>query len=490
MNPHFSVPTESWNLPLVAPSVTPALDPRFRPAALARRAFEQRARATGRPVRASFALEQRDGAVSRFAIDLLPSDDPAADANFGMLERLVKLALWSRGGFRIHLDAPGPLVEQLRAHFHDSATGHFDSVTVGERVHEHPIEVVASTDLPPARSACASLGGHLDGCRIGFDLGGSDRKVAAVVHGRVVWSEEVEWDPYHQADPQYHWDGIMDSLRRAAAHLPHVDAIGGSAAGVYVDNRVRFSSLFRGVPPELFSPRVKDMFLEVQRAWNGVPLDVVNDGEVTALMGSMSVHDGGGDLGIALGTSTAGGYVTGDGHVTPWLNEIAFVPIDYRPDAPRDEWSGDYGCCVQYLSQQAVGRLLGPAGIELAPSLPLPARLKELQALMAAGDPRAREVYLTLGTYLGYALAQLTNVYDFRHVLVLGRVTSGPGGELILDAARKALRADFPELADRVDLRMPGETEKRHGQAIAAASLPERAESSPPAQGSSTPQVK
>ena len=199
-------------------------------------------------------------------------------------------------------------------------------------------------DLPPARSnTAASLGGHLDGCRIGFDLGGSDRKVAAIIDGRVVWSEEIEWDPYHQTDPQYHWDGIMDSLRRAAEHLPHVDAIGGSAAGVYVANQVRFASLFRGVAPDAFEKRVRNMFIDLKRAWNGVPFDVVNDGDVTALLGSMSLPEGG-VLGVALGTSTAGGYVTADGRITPWLNEIAFVPVDYRPDAPRDEWSGDLGC--------------------------------------------------------------------------------------------------------------------------------------------------
>jgi predicted NBD/HSP70 family sugar kinase len=331
---------------------------------------------------------------------------------------------------------------------------------------------VHTQDLPEARSAGAPLGGHLGGYRIGFDLGGSDRKVAAVIDGRVVWSEEIEWDPYHQRDPQYHWDGIMDSLRHAAAHLPHVDAIGGSAAGVYVDNRVRFSSLFRGIAPEIFDQRVRNMFLELRRTWHGVPFEVVNDGDVTALLGSMSIHDGGGVLGIALGTSVAGGYVSGDGRITPWLNEIAFVPVDLRPDAPVDEWSGDYGCNVQYLSQQAVGRLLGPAGIDLPESLPLPARLRELQSRMVAGDRRAQNVYLTLGAYLGYALAHLASVYDFRHVLVLGRVTSGPGGAVILDVARDALQADFPELAARLDLRMPSEKDKRHGQAIAAASLP------------------
>jgi predicted NBD/HSP70 family sugar kinase len=287
----------------------------------------------------------------------------------------------------------------------------------------------------------------------------------------VVWSEETEWDPYHQPDPQYHWDGIMDSLRRAAAHLPHVDAIGGSAAGVYVDNQVRFASLFRGVARDAFEQRVKNIFLDLQHAWNDVPFDVANDGDVTALLGSMSLGDGA-VLGIALGTSTAGGFVTPDGSITPWLNEIAFVPIDYRADAPRDEWSGDVGCCVQYLSQQAVGRLLASAGIDLPASMPLPAKLKQVQALMQAGDLRAADIYETIGVYLGYALAHLSSVYDFHHVLVLGRVTSGQGGGIMLGGAREVLRVDFPMLADRIAFHMPGEKDKRHGQAIAAASLP------------------
>ena len=465
-------------LPPVRPAVTPVLDPLFRPAALAWRAFQQHACATGHPAEARFALEQKDGSVSRLATALLPGSDPeTADANFTMLERLVKLALWAHGGFRVHLDAPAGMAERLRAYYRDTPNGRFDSEIVGERVYDHPIEIVATRDLPPARSnTSASLGGHLDGCRIGFDLGGSDRKVAAIVDGRVVWSEETEWDPYHQKDPQYHWDGIMDSLRRAAEHLPHVDAIGGSAAGVYVANQVRFASLFRGVAPDAFEKRVRNMFIDLKRAWNGVPFDVVNDGDVTALLGSMSLLRGA-VLGVALGTSTAGGYVTADGRITPWLNEIAFVPVDYRPDAPRDEWSGDHGCVVQYLSQQGAGRLLGPAQIEVPASMPLPARLKHVQALMQLGDRRAVNVYLTLGAYLGYTLAHLANVYDFGNVLLLGRVMSGPGGAILIDTAQEVLRADFPELAPRVSLHMPGEKEKRHGQAIAAASLPARDES-------------
>src|SRR5258706_7502535 len=112
---------------------------------------------------------------------------------------------------------------------------------------DHPIEVVHTASLPPERRSVASLGRHLNGCRIGFDLGGSDRKAAALIDGEVVFSEEIAWDPYFQKDPAYHLEGVHDSLQRAAAHLPRVDAIGGSAARVYLDQEVRAGSLLRGV---------------------------------------------------------------------------------------------------------------------------------------------------------------------------------------------------------------------------------------------------
>jgi predicted NBD/HSP70 family sugar kinase len=250
-----------------------------------------------------------------------------------------------------------------------------------------------------------------------------------------------------------------------------VDAIGGSAAGVYVNNRVKVASLFRGVPPDMFNRRVKDLFLEIKKAWNDVPFEVVNDGEVTALAGSMALGVNA-ILGIALGTSTAAGYVTPDGNITTWLNELAFVPVDYHPEAPVDEWSGDSGCGVQYFSQQAVARLMPAAGIDAPPDLPLPEKLKRVQALMAAGDARAQKIYQALGTYLGYGIAHFADFYDLRHVLVLGRVTSGRGGDFIVNGAREVLEVEFPELAQRLAFRVPDEKEKRHGQAIAAASLP------------------
>ena len=180
---------------------------------------------------------------------------------------------------------------------------------VGRRVFDHPLEVVAARELPPERSVTRPLGRHLDGCRIGFDLGGSDRKAAAVIDGRVVFSDETVWDPYHKPDPAVSLRRHHGLAAEGGGASARVDAIGGSAAGVYVNNRVKAGSLFRGVPADVFDARVKDLFLEVRKAWNDVPFEVVNDGEVTALAGSMSLGANA-ILGIALGTSTAAGYVT------------------------------------------------------------------------------------------------------------------------------------------------------------------------------------
>jgi predicted NBD/HSP70 family sugar kinase len=449
----------------------PALDAQFRPAALAVRAFGEQARQTGAPQAVRLALEQTDGSIHHFTTEVFPEGAALAAANYAHVERLVKFLLWSRGGRKIYFDGPTAIAAQLAAHYRDAATGRFDSEVVGERMFDRRIEVVRTKEIPPERAISQPLGRHLKGCRIGFDLGGSDRKAAAVIDGKVVFSEETEWNPYFQTDPQYHFDGIMDSLKKAAAHLPRVDAIGGSAAGVYVNNRVKVASLFRGVPADVFQNRVKDMFREIQKQWN-VPLEVVNDGEVTALAASMSLGVNS-VLGISLGTSTAGGWVNADGNITTWLNELAFVPVDYHPAAPRDEWSGDYGCGVQYFSQQCVGRLLAPAGIDAPPEMPLPEKLKLVQGLMKQGDERARRIYQTIGVYLGYGIAHFASFYDLRHVLILGRVTSGEGGDMILHGAQEVLKVEFPALAAQIAFHIPDEKDKRHGQAIAAASLPD-----------------
>jgi predicted NBD/HSP70 family sugar kinase len=450
----------------------PVLDPEFVPASLWNRAYRARVKESGGN-NVAIALERSDGSVSVFRTAVLPHEGKNVAINNRYVERLLKFLLWQKGGYRVSIGGDARIADHVRSVYAPEGARAFDYKFMGERVYGRPmaIENSAFDAAPVERETAAPLGRHLDGFRIGFDLGASDRKCAAVADGRVVFSDEVAWNPSAQADPQYHFDGIHDSLKRAAVHLPRVDAIGGSAAGVYVNNEVRVGSLYRSVPRDLFDSRVRRLFFELQAAWGRIPFEVVNDGEVTALAGSMALNDNA-VLGIAMGSSLAAGFVTPQGAITTWLNELAFVPVDCREDAPADEWSGDRGVGVQYFSQQAVGRLLEPAGIHIPAETPLPAKLERVQKLAAAGDERARKIYETIGVYFGYTIAHYADFYDIRNLLVLGRVMSGEGGDLILQVAEKVLKEEFPELEERIRFHIPGEQEKRHGQAIAAASLP------------------
>jgi len=447
------------------------IDPGFVPASLWTRAFLATCARTPGSSALAIGLRRPDGTASVFRTQVLPAGAGDAD-NLLHVERTVKFLLWARGGDEVLLSGAlaARLAEALRRLYVAGGARAFDAEFV-RKLFERPLTftVVDEAGLPAESASHLPLGRNLGGCRIGFDLGGSDRKCAALIDGKVVYSEEVKWDPYFQTDPDYHLEGIRDSLKLAAAHLPRVDAIGGSAAGVYISNRVRAASLFRGITdPAVFDRRVKNLFVDLGKEW-AVPFEVLNDGDVTALAASMSLGRNS-VLGIAMGTSVAAGYVDPKGNLTNWLSELAFVPVDYRANGPADEWSGDLGCGVQYFSQQGVGRLLPLAGITLPATMRLPEQLEELQKLMQAGDARAVRVYEAIGIAFGYALAHFASFYDYRCLLIMGRVTSGTGGDLIIERARAVLRDEFPDL--RIDLVVPDEKDKRHGQAVAAASLP------------------
>lgn len=461
----------------VTMKLAPELDPGFLPAALWNREYRKLVAAAGnRAVRLAVCLERANGTVSRFDTAILPEGDSNDALNLRYVERIVKFLLWARGGWKVTIGGSAKIAAGLARLYSADGERAFDHKVMGRTIYDRDftVESCAYDAAPAGKEISVKLGGHFDGCRIGFDLGGSDRKCAAVRDGETVHSEEVVWDPYFQKDINYHRDGIIDSLKRAAAKLPRIDAIGGSAAGVYVDNQPRIASLFRGIPEAEFATKVRPIFLEIAKEFPGVPFIVLNDGEVTALAGAVSLGENG-LLGLAMGTSEAVGYVRPDGSLTDHLNELAFAPVDYRTgaDAPRDEWSGDLGVGASYLSQQAVGRIAGKAGFDFPAGTPLPEQLKLVQKAMAEHDPRAATVYRTIGSYLGYALAHYADFYELKHLLLLGRVSSGEGGSIILDTAREVLKQEFPELS--IGFHIPDEQFKRHGQAVIAATLPELA---------------
>lgn len=458
---------------LPVPRHASSLSPGFMPAALWNRAYREAAAHAPRRREITLSLAQDGGFYSHYTSPLLPADHPDAPLTLRYVERMLKFLLWQRGAARVAVTGAPEIVPGLASQYAPGGARAFDAAFMGDKVYRRPFVIETAPTVPTltATGSGVAQGGHLDGCRIGFDLGGSDRKAAAVIDGNVVYSEEIPWDPYFQSDPAYHLEGIHDSLRRAAAHLPRVDAIGGSAAGVYVNNEVRVASLFRGVSPDDFDRHIRRIFFTLQERWGGIPFVVINDGEVTALAGAMALRDHS-VLGISMGTSQAGGYVTPQGNLTPWLNELAFAPVDYDPGAPADEWSGDVGCGVQYFSQQGVARLAAAAGFSFPPETPLAARLVAVQEAFAAGNPAAIAVFETVGTALGYSLAHYADFYPLRHVLILGRVTSGPAGEHLLQRARAVLAQEFPDIAAQIKISLPDETSRRHGQAVAAASLP------------------
>ena len=335
----------------------PALDAAFIPFAAWRQAYLAQAH---RPIR--IAVERQDGQTAVFDTRLRDTSYHAANLRF--LERTVKLLLWSVGGWRVRICGCDELTKALRHIYCRGGDRAFDADFM-ETVFQRPfvLETVSEADFPVPRSGARRIGGHLNGCRIGFDAGGSDRKVSAVIDGETVYSEEVVWHPKTQTDPEYHYQGILDAFRTAASKMPRVDGIGVSSAGVFIGNAPMVSSLFIKVPRDRRGP-IRTIYDRAAAAIGDVPIVVANDGDVTALAGAMSLHDSR-VMGLAMGTSEAAGYVNREGCILGWFNELAFAPVDLSDQAERDEWSGDIGVGCKYFSQDAVIKLAPAAGIAL-----------------------------------------------------------------------------------------------------------------------------
>ena len=445
---------------------SPKLDPGYIPLYQFNQAFLKDAKA---PL--GIAVERSCGemAVCETFIHGTPE---MREADCYYVNRLVKTILWMKGGFRIYVRGSEDICRYLQEAYSAGGCQSFDWDYMANGC-EHPLEVVSCDRLPEAKDSPKAIGRHLDGCRIGFDAGGSDRKVSAVIDGESVFDEEVVWFPKINSDPDYHYDGIVSALKAAAKHMPRVDAVGVSSAGVYINDRTMSASLFLQVPKDLFDQKVKDIYIRaITDTFGNVPYAVANDGDVSALAGAMSLEEDN-VLGIAMGTSEAVGYVDAQGRITGWLNELAFVPVDAQADAMQDEWSGDIGCGVKYFSQDGVIKLAPRAGIVLDESLSPAEKLKVVQGLMAKDDPRAAGVYSSLGVYLAHALAFYFDLYHFKHVLLLGRVMSGKGGDLILSTCKDVLADEYPEIASQISPTLPDEKFRRVGQSAAAASLPE-----------------
>ena len=422
----------------------------------------------------SVAWEREEGKVFRYDLPIPRRLSPAGVKEVRhVVERVAKFALWAAGGWKLWLAGPDEIVKPIAKAYSKKGARAFD-YDFFSSIYSRPVEavVVPAKQMPEMTEKLQQVKTVADGNRIGFDLGASDFKISALKKGKVVFSQEFPWDPRNQPDPEYHYNRLTEGLKAAAAHLPRVDAIGGSTAGVLVGKKMGIASLFRAVKeknPGKFEV-AQNLFNRIEKDWK-VPFAVYNDGDVTALAGMISM-DKKGILGVAMGSSEAVGYVDPKRRMTGRICELAFAPVDMNPSAPRDEWSGDSGVGAMYFSQQAVDWLARDFGFVFPKTMKLPERLKVVQAAMEKGDARAVKVYVQIGRFLAHAIPWYSEFYDFSNLMILGRVTSGTGGDVILETARTMLGDIYPEWAEKIDVFMPDEKARRLGQSVAAAQIP------------------
>ena len=443
----------------------PELDPEFIPFGLWAESYLKGA---AKPI--AIAVEKNEGYVSVHHTKIYGTAEMAA-ADYRYVERYVKFLLWSIGGFKVYVCGCSELAKKLQEAYSLNGERAFD-YDFFQKLYEQELQII---DLPldqcPASNETPKpMGGHLDGCRIGFDAGGSDRKVSAVIDGETVYSEEVVWFPKKNPDPSYQYGHILEAFKTAASKMPRVDAIGVSSAGVFIGNAPMISSIFYCVPRDRWD-EVKTVFDRAAAEIGDVPIVVANDGDVSALAGAMGMGKGS-LMGMAMGTSEAVGYVDKDMNVLGWISELAFAPVDLNEKAMVDEWSTDIGVGCKYFSQDAVIKLAPRIGIELDESLSPAEKLKVVQKLMEADDPRAQKVFESIGAYLAYTVVLYSQFYDLRHLMMLGRVMSGKGGDTIMSVCQKILAEEFPALNEKVEVIVPDEKTRRVGQSVAAASLP------------------
>lgn len=414
----------------------------------------------------SFAIENKNGNYVR-SLKIF-KDEKFQTRNYLILERFIKSALWVVGGHKIYLTAPDYLYRAVLKDYSKTGKRAFDANFMSG-VYEKPFEVVKveRERLPVAKTSLYEIKKTINGCKIGFDAGGSDRKVSAVINGKVVYSEEVVWYPKLSKDWRYQYEEIKTAIKTAASKLPKVDSIGISTAGVVIDGRLMVSSLFIKVPHEDFDNHVKNIYLNIADEI-GVPVKVVNDGDAAALAGAEAFSDVS-LLGIAMGTSEAGGYVNEDGGLSGWLNELAFVPIAVGDKIPVDDWSKDCGTGSKYFSQDGVIRLAEAAGIEFSKDLTPFLKLEKIQKMLDDGNVVAKRIFEDIGVYLGYSIPWYAEFYKINRLLLLGRVTAGACGEIILNTANRVLASEFQGRYKDLKICLPDEKFKRIGQSVAVA---------------------
>ena len=460
----------------------PQYEPSFKPAIIEMQKFQEEVSKSKDKTELIICLERNKGYNYHYKMLIYKDGIGHDEENYFVVERICKMILWIVGGYKFYISGSELITNKLKSEYQVNGKRNFD-VLFFKDVYDKYIEIISckKEEIPKLNLEDIELSNGLNGNRIGFDAGGSDRKVSALIDGKVVYSKEIIWNPKINSDPNYHIDGIMDSFLKAAEYLPTIDSVGISTAGVVIDNQIMVSSLFIKKLKDDYEKKIKNIYIDcvkkLEKKYNKkIPYIVANDGDVTAYAGLMELKKNNGILGIAMGTSQAGGFITKEGTLTGWINELAFVPIDFNENAMRDVWSGDYGTGERYFSQEGVIKLANNAGIKFEDDMTPANKLKYVQNLLEKGNEKEKKIveniFNDMGVYLGYSVPLYAHFYDFQDLLILGRVASGKGGNIIVEKAKEVLQNEFPEIAKKIEIHIPDEKSRRVGQSVAAACLP------------------
>ena len=460
----------------------PQYEPLFKPAIIEMQIFQEKVSKSQDKTELIICLERNKGYNYHYKMLIYKDGTGHDEENYFVVERICKMILWIVGGHKFYISGSELIANKLKSEYQEDGKRQFD-VLFFKDVYYKNIEVISckKEEIPKLNLEDIELSNGLNGNRIGFDAGGSDLKISALIDGKVVYSKEIVWNPKLNSDPNYHIDGIMNSFLKAAEYLPTIDSVGISTAGVVIDNQIMVSSLFIKVSKDDYYKKIKNIYIDcvkkLEKKFNkNISFIVANDGDVTAYAGLLELKKNNGILGIAMGTSEAGGFITKEGKLTGWINELAFVPIDFNLNAMRDVWSGDYGTGERYFSQEGVIKLANNAGIKFEEDMTPANKLKYVQNLIENGNEKekkiAENIFMDMGIYLGYTVPLYAHFYDFHDLLVLGRVASGKGGNIMIEKAKEVLRNEFPEIAKKIEIHIPDENSRRVGQSVAAACLP------------------
>jgi len=480
------------DLLIVSPKVKAPLDPGFAPVVLAKREYRNAAKDCADTLH--FALVRADG-CARGELKVFPEDDKRYQATVILAGVMIQETIWRCGASSLQLAGPASLCQTLKTAYSKGGTYEFEA-DVMPKANGTPDKVFdvmvvgGPADLPEAKDTPQVCGKSADGCRLAFDLGKSDIKTVAIKDGEVLDSAETEWD-VTSADPQYHFDAIVAAMKKTIANAEakgfgKIQAVGGSATGtVSANNEATWCDIFPNVPQDVYKEKVVDIFKRLAKEVAGdVPLKVINDGEVTALAAFQRINKGN-VMGISMGSSEGGGYANEDGNLMGWINELCYIKLDMNPEAPTDPWTkgAHRGMSHMYLGQRGATKNAHKI-CEVPENYKYPHPdmcsikhedhaqcLKLIQKAMVDTPDKASDLYRTCGVYLGYGLALYCEHYKIDHVMILGRVSKGAGGDLMLKVASEVLETEFPELP-KITFHTADDHFKAVGQCIAAAALP------------------